>query len=81
LAQFIRPDDVQIKPYHSEGLEGKITIRTYLGNHYRYYVNVQGYRQPIEITHPEKLEIGTIVRIIIPSDKCRVLQPSYTISF
>lgn len=76
LPQFIRPDDVQFLPHDSEGVVGEIIVRTYLGNHYRYYVNVQGYRQPIEITHPDKLEIGTSVKIIIPADKCRELQPS-----
>lgn len=78
LPQFIRPDDVQLMPYNSEGVLGEIIVRTYLGNHYRYYVNVDGYRQPLEITHPDKIEIGTKVKIIIPVDKCRELLPSYT---
>jgi ABC-type Fe3+/spermidine/putrescine transport system ATPase subunit len=73
LNKFIRPDDVELFPSNSEGQLGEIIVRTYLGNHYRYYVNVQGYHELIEIAHSEKLEVGTFVKIMIPKEKCRVL--------
>lgn len=73
LTQFIRPDDIQILPFSSKGEIGEIFFRTYLGSHYRYFVKVQGYDELIEITHSEKLEVGTFVSIGIPKEKFRVL--------
>jgi ABC-type Fe3+/spermidine/putrescine transport system ATPase subunit len=73
LTQFIRPDDIQILPFSSKGEIGEILFRTYLGSHYRYFVKVQGYDELIEITHSEKLEVGTFVSIGIPKERCRVL--------
>ncbi|MFY4776178.1 ABC transporter ATP-binding protein [Metabacillus sp. RGM 3146] len=71
---FIRPDDVRILPANVEGASGKVMVRTYLGSHYRYLVNVQGYIKPIEVAHPDKIEIGTSVNIEIPVEKCRVFR-------
>jgi ABC-type Fe3+/spermidine/putrescine transport system ATPase subunit len=76
LAKFIRPDDVQLLPRDAEGESGEIIVRSYLGNHYRYFVDVKGYRQPIEVTHPKKFEIGIPVKVVLPLDKCRALQPN-----
>jgi ABC-type Fe3+/spermidine/putrescine transport system ATPase subunit len=72
--QFIRPDDVHILPYDADGVLGEVIVRTYFGSHYRYYVNVQGYDEPIEVTHSEKIDIGKSVKINVPKEKCRVLQ-------
>lgn len=72
--QFIRPDDVQFVTNGTEGLTGKILVRTYLGNHYRYIIETNAYKNSIEMAHPEKIDIGKSIRISIPSDKCRPLQ-------
>jgi ABC-type Fe3+/spermidine/putrescine transport system ATPase subunit len=76
LPQFIRPDDVLLMPYNSEGALGEIIVRSYLGSHYRYFVKVQGYHELIEVSHSKKIEIGKSVKVKIPTDKCRELPAS-----
>lgn len=72
--QFIRPDDIQFAKNGTEGLTGKVLVRTYLGNHYRYMIETETYKNSIEMAHPEKIDIGKSIHISIPSEKCRLLQ-------
>ena len=71
---LIRPDDIQILLKDSKGLSGKVLVRTYLGNHYRYFVEVRDYSEPLQINHSEKIEVGETVRVVLPDHKCRQLQ-------
>lgn len=72
--EFIRPDDIQVNTTENQGVLGKVVVRTYLGNHYRYFVKVSGYQDQIQINHSEKLEIGDMIRLVFPEEKCRQLQ-------
>ncbi len=72
--QFIRPDDIQIQTYGSIGKLGEVLVRTYLGGHYRYFVKMQDYEEPVQISHSEKFEIGEKIRVILPEEKCQLIQ-------
>lgn len=67
--QFIRPDEIRITQNGTDGLDGKVLVRTYLGSHYRYFVTVKGYEEPLQITSPEKIELNASVRVHLPNEK------------
>lgn len=67
--QVIRPDDIEIKENGSEGLTGEVLVRTYLGSHYRYFVKVKDFEEPLQITSPDKIGLGQRVRVLLPSER------------
>jgi ABC-type Fe3+/spermidine/putrescine transport system ATPase subunit len=72
--QFIRPDDIQLNMHHAGGLQGKVLVRTYLGSHYRYFVKVQEYIDPIQIIHTKKIEVGEMVQVILPIEHRQLIK-------
>ncbi|WP_100488091.1 ABC transporter ATP-binding protein [Sporolactobacillus pectinivorans] len=68
--RFIRPDDIQLVPNEAEGKKGKIIMRSYLSGYYRYFVKISDYKDPLEFTSQQKLEMESLVQVDIPANRC-----------
>ncbi|WCK54587.1 TOBE domain-containing protein [Aneurinibacillus sp. Ricciae_BoGa-3] len=76
-AWFIRPDDIQLSldggagKDDSQNYTGIVSLRTYQGNRYRYFIDIPGYSEPVEVLHAAKFERGQRVHLLFPNEKCR----------